>query len=50
MSHSGSPNKDVGPTDNERALASLVSGAIIFVGNLVYSFFVAIFRILAAIA
>jgi hypothetical protein len=39
-----------GPSDNEKALASFVSGAIVLVFNIVHSIFVTIFRIIASIA
>ena len=41
---------NLGPSDNEKALASLVSGAVIFVFNIIYSVFVTVFRILVALA
>jgi hypothetical protein len=48
-SHSES-SSEKGPSDNEKAVASFVSGAIILVFNIVHSIFVTIFRIIASIA
>ena len=50
MSGSHTSHSDVGPSENEKALASMVSGAIIFIGNIIYSIFLSVFRLLASIA
>jgi hypothetical protein len=50
MSHSSDGGSNFGPSDNKKALASLVSGAVVFVFNIIHSIFATIFRILLAIA
>lgn len=47
--HSGGAS-NIGPSDNKKALASLVSGAVVFVFNIIHSLFATVFRILLALA
>lgn len=49
MSNHSGYDSEKGPTENEKAIASLVSGAIIFVFNIVHSIFVTVFRIIASL-
>jgi len=49
MSGGHGKDSEIGPSENEKALASLVSGAIVVAFNIVHSIFATIFRIMASI-
>jgi len=46
MSENKLPKPKSGSSKNEKALASLISSAIIIIGNIIYTIFHIIFRIL----